>query len=1093
MPRLPFRSILAWSAAAFLAAATASAAPPSPKVPRTETATPAGLSDPAEITGFKYRSIGPAWGGRVSMATGVPGDPLTFYAATASGGVWKSSDGGANWRPVFDDQPISSTGSIAVAASDPNVVYVGSGEANIRGNVGAGNGIYKSTDAGKSWKHVWTQEGQIGAMAVDPRNADVAFAAVLGHAFGPNPERGVYRTRDGGKSWQQVLKKDADTGASDVALDPSNPNIVFAGLWQARRYPWDLTSGGPGSGLYVSRDGGDSWTQLKGKGLPDGIWGKVGVAVAPSNGRRVYAQIEAEKGGLFRSDDGGESWTLATDSRELRQRAWYYSRLAVSPANPNEVWAPNVPLLKSIDAGRTFKHITNEAHGDNHDVWIDPKDARRLIVSNDGGVEISTDGGETWKSPPLPIGQFYHVSVDNRVPYQVAGALQDIGTSQGPSDSLAGGISNGDWHGVGGGEAGWVVSDPSDPNIVYAGEYLGYLSRYDNRTNEARNVSPWPENPSGWGGVQMRYRFQWTAPIAISPHDPKTVYYGGNVLFRSRDGGQHWDIISPDLTRDDKSKEQWAGGPITGDNTGVETYCTIFVVAESPVQKDLIWAGTDDGRVHLTRDGGAHWEEVTAALTGLPAWGTVDMIEPSRYDAGTAYLVVDAHRLDDMHPYLWKTTDFGKSWKRLDGGLPRDVYLHSVREDPQVKGLLYLATERGVAYSKDDGATWKSLKLNLPTVAVHDLQVKGDDLVLATHGRSMWIFDDLGALRQLGSDVTGKDVALLASPEAVRWTGIRRSARTGWTGQNPPRGANLYYWLKDEPKGDVRIDILDSTGTLVFRMSSKPAELTGSTEYTDEERELLDQYTLTTKTRGLQHVSWPLVWSGAEMIRGGVLDSGYPLLGPTVLPGTYTARLTVDGKTASTQIRVVPDPRSTVSPEALAKQFRFAMQVRDAVTRLTRTAEQLRSVRRQIAARNDLLANDPKAEPLIRDSKALLTRIDDLEGRLHNPTAQVTYDVLAMKGGARLYSRMAPFFDWVKEGDGEPTQGMEQVFAGQQQELDKMEAEWRGIASGDLAKLNETARGLGLPEIYLPPLAPAGASVAPAAMLVSPEAAQRDE
>ncbi|HKV07847.1 MAG TPA: glycosyl hydrolase, partial [Thermoanaerobaculia bacterium] len=645
-------------------------------------AAPAALQDPPEIKALKYRLIGPAWGGRVSRVTGVPGNPHVYYAATASGGVWKSEDGGINWKPVFDDQPISSMGSIAVAPSDPNVVYAGSGEANIRGNVAAGNGIYKSTDGGKSWTHVWKQEGQIGTMVVHPTNPDVAFAAVLGHAFGPNPERGVYRTKDGGKTWQQVLKKDADTGASDVALDPGNPNVVFAGLWQARRRPWEMTSGGPGSGLWVSRDGGDTWKQLK-DGLPEGIWGKIGVAVAPSDGRRVYALIEAEKGGLFRSDDGGESWTLATSDRKLRQRAWYYSMITVNPANPDEIWAPNVPLLKSIDGGKTFDifNAPGLTHGDYHDVWIDPKNPKRMIAGDDGGVYVTANGGESWFPPALPIGQFYHVSVDNRVPFHVAGALQDIGTAQGPSNSLSGaGIRNTDWHGVGGGEAGWVVSDPSDPNIVYAGEYLGYLSRYDHRTGENRNVSPWPENPSGHGGEKLRYRFQWTAPIAASPHDPKVVYYGGNVVFRTADGGQTWDVISPDLTRNDKSKQQWSGGPITGDNTGVETYCTVFVIAESPLKKGVIWAGSDDGLVHVTEDGGKNWKNVTAAVPGFPEWGTVSLIEPSRFDAGTAYLVVDAHRLDDMRPYLWRTTDLGRTWKRLDGDLPRDVYLHAVRE-----------------------------------------------------------------------------------------------------------------------------------------------------------------------------------------------------------------------------------------------------------------------------------------------------------------------------------------------------------------------------------------------------------------------------
>jgi photosystem II stability/assembly factor-like uncharacterized protein len=1032
-------------------------------------AAPGGLQDPPELKSLKYRSIGPAWGGRVSRVAGVPGDPSVYYAATASGGVWKSVDGGVSWSPIFDDQPVSSIGSIAVAPSDPNVIYVGSGEANIRGNVAAGNGIYKSVDAGKTWTHVWKQEGQIGQMAVHPTNPDVAFAAVLGKAFGPNPERGVYRTTDGGKTWKQVLKKDADTGASAVALDPSNPNVVFAGLWQARRRPWEMTSGGPGSGLWISRDGGDTWKQLTGNGLPEGIWGKIGVAVAPSDSRRVYALIEAEKGGLFRSDDGGENWSLASGNRELRQRAWYYSTLTVSPANPDEVWCPQVPLLKSIDGGKTFTHV-DAPHGDHHDLWIDPKNAKRLIGANDGGVYISTNGGESLLVPALPIGQFYHVSVDNRVPFHVAGAMQDIGTAQGPSNSLAGGgIHNTDWYRVGGGEAGWVVSDPADPNIVYAGEYLGYLSRYDHRTGESRNVSPWPENPSGHGGEDMRYRFQWTAPIAVSPHDPKVVYYGGNVVFRTADGGQSWTVISPDLTRNDKSKQKWSGGPITGDNTGVETYDTVFVIAESPLQKGLIWAGSDDGLVHVTEDGGRNWRNVTTNVPGLPEWGTVSMIEPSPYDAKTAYLTVDAHRLDDARPYLWKTIDLGRTWKRLDGGLPRDVYLHSVREDPAKRGLLYVATERGVAFSRDDGATWRSLRLNLPTVAVHDLVVKGDSLALGTHGRSIWIFDDLAVVRDpVPSSAASSGLYLYPPPDAVRWARWTRRPGDTWSGQNPPPGARIYYWLDKEPKGDLTLEVLDASGAVVTTLSSKPQEPTGSSEYVKEEKEQLAEFALP-KKEGVQRAVWDLTWKGAEMIPGGKLDAGYPGIGPRALPGQYTLRLTVDGKTATAPLTVKPDPRGQpFSGTDLAEQLRFALQVRDTITRLTRDVVRLQTVRRQLAQRNDLLAKDERAKPLLDASKDLIAKLDDLEARIHNSKAEITYDVLAMRGGSKLYSRLAPLQDWVTEGDGPPTEGAREVLAGQVKELEGYEAELSALIDKDLATLNRTASQLGAPVIWVP-------------------------
>lgn len=1028
-------------------------------------ASAAAPADLPELKGLKYRLIGPAWGGRVSRVAGVAGDPRVYYTATASGGVWKSEDGGIVWKPVFDEQPISSMGSIAVAPSDPNVVYAGSGEANIRGNVGAGNGIYKSIDAGKTWTHVWKQEGQIGEMIVHPRNPDVAFAAVLGHAFGPNPERGVYRTQDGGKTWKQVLKKDAETGASSVTLDPSNPNIVFAGFWQARRRPWELTSGGPGSGLWVSRDGGDTWKQLTGGGLPEGTWGKVGVAVAPSDGRRVYAIIEAEKGGLFRSDDGGETWTLASASRELRQRAWYYTTLTVSPVNPDEVWAPQVPMLKSIDGGKTFSHVKGISHGDHHDLWIDPKDPKRMIVGHDGGVDISTNGGESWFAPALPLGQFYHVSVDTRVPFHVAGALQDIGTAQGPSNSLVGaGIRNSDWYGVGGGEAGWVVSDWSDPNIVYAGEYLGYISRYDHRTKDVRHVGAWPENPSGHGGEDMRYRFQWTAPIATSPHDSKVVYHGGNVLFRTADGGQSWTVISPDLTRNDKSKQKWSGGPITGDNTGVETYCTIFVVAESPLKQGLIWAGSDDGLVHVTEDGGGKWRNVAANVPGLPEWGTVSMIEPSRFDAGTAYLVVDAHRLDDMRPYLWKTTDLGRTWKRLDGDLPKDVYLHAVREDPAKRGMLYVGTERGVIFSRDDGATWNTLKLNLPTVAVHDLQVKDDSLVVGTHGRSFWIFDDLAVVRNPAP--ASAELHLFPVPEAIRWN-YESSVGDTFSGQNPPRGARIYYWLKEEAKEDVKLEVLDASGRTVATLSSKPREVTGSSEYVEEEKEHWARQALP-KGKGVQRTVWDLTWDGAELIPNAKIDWGFPGAGPTVAPGTYTLRLTVDGKTATAPVNVRPDPRLSISDADYAAQLQFALETRDAFSRLTRGVVRLQTVRRQLAQRNELLAKDERAKGLVESSKALLAKLDDLEARMHNPKAEITYDILAMEGGTKLYSRLSPLVGWAGEGAGAPTQGMREVFALQMKELEVYEAELAALLDKDLADLNKTASGLGLPVIYVP-------------------------
>jgi photosystem II stability/assembly factor-like uncharacterized protein len=1025
--------------------------------------TPPTPETPTELKALKYRSIGPAAGGRVSRVAGIPGDPSTYYAATASAGVWKSSDGGATWKPIFDEQPIASIGSIAVSPSNPNIVYVGSGEANIRGNVAAGNGIYKSHDAGKTWTHVWKQEGQIGTMVVHPTNPDIAFAAVLGHAFGPNPERGVYRTLDGGKTWEQVLKKNADAGASDVAMDPSNPSILFAGFWQARRRPWELVSGGAGSGLHVSRDAGHTWKALTGNGLPEGIWGKVGVAVAPSDGRRVYALIEAEKGGLFRSNDGGEHWELANGSRQLRQRAWYYSTLTIDPQDPDRIWFPQVPMLRSIDGGKSVQIVKGFHHGDHHDMWIDPKNPRRMIAGNDGGVDISTNGGETWAAPALPISQFYHVAVDTRTPYHIAGAMQDLGTAQGPSVGRSGHIALSDWYGVGGGEAGHVVSDASDPNIVYAGEYLGIITRYDHRTGESRNISAWPENPSGHGGEDMKYRFQWTAPIAASPHDPKVIYHAAQMIFRTTDGGQSWQTISPDLTRNDKSKQTWSGGPITGDNTGVETYCTVFAVAESSKQKGVIWAGSDDGLVHVTRDAGKSWSNVTAAMQGAPEWGTVSMIEPSPFDAGTAYVVFDAHRLDDMRPYLFKTTDFGASWTRLDQPLPKDVYLHAVREDPAKRGLLYLGTERGVTYSSDEGRTWTPLKLNLPTVAVHDLVVKGSDLVVGTHGRSIWILDDLHVIREWSSTVTQSAVHLFPVTDAIRW----RLGGGSWASKyarfsNPPYGARIYYFLKEKTKGEVKIEILDSGGRTIRTLSSVPREPDYSSEEDDPEE--LKKSALATEA-GVQAATWDLAWEGARKIKGGKIDTGDPASGPRAVPGAYTVRLTVDGQTRTSPLKILADPRGAASQSDLEAQLTFALRVRDDISKLTGLVNQVRSVREQLQARAKALESrksEPAIADLLKSSEAVIARAAALEDRLHNPAADVVYDILAMRGGTRLYSRLSPLQMWAIEAEGAPTSGMKQVLTEQEKELSALEREMEAFLSKEVAAVNATASRLGL-------------------------------
>ncbi len=1042
-------------------------------------ADPDAKGGPKVFQELKYRNIGPAAGGRTCRSCGVPGDPLVWYTATAGGGVWKSIDGGLDWKPIFDDQTLSSVGSIAVATSEPNTVYIGTGEGNIRGNVAAGDGIYKSVDGGKNWKHVWKQEGQIGQLIVHPTNAAIAYAAVLGKVFGPNPERGVYRTTDGGKSWKQVLAVNADTGAADVCFDPSNPNVLFAAMWQTRRKPWVYISGGPGSGLYVSRDAGDTWKRLGGDGipeeklhgLPEGIYGRIGVTVAPSDSRRVYALIEAEKGGLYRSDDGGDSWTLVNAGHYLRQRPWYFTTLTVNPINPDDIWCPTVRLLRSIDGGKTFKAVKGPHHGDHHDVWIDPKNPKRMIDSNDGGVDLSPNGGESWFAPLLPLSQFYHVRCDNRVPYRVMGNMQDVGTASGPSNSLTGeGILLSEWHPVGGGETGVAVPDPVDPNIVYAGEYGGYLSRFNLRTHQARNISVYPTNPSGHAAEELRFRFNWTAPILVSGQEPATVYYGGNVLFRTTDAGLNWAAISPDLTRNDKSKQKWSGGPITGDNVGTEYYGTVFALAESPRIKNVLWAGSDDGLVHVTRDGGKNWTNITKNIPGFPEWGTVSCIEASHFDDGGALVVVDAHRLDDPRPYLWKTTDFGVTWTRLGAKLPQEVHLHAVREDPKHKGLLFLGTERGVSFSTDGGTTWEELKLNLPTVGVTDLIVKDNDLVLSTNGRSLWIFDDVTPLRALTPKIADQHAHLFRVEPAIRWryhSPNYSEGRKNTIGENPPKGVIINYFLKQKPKEPITLEVFDAQGTLVTNFDSREDKDQPAEDDPDAPEDHDKKLVLPTLP-GVNRAAWNLRYRGAKAIKGAKVDSGDPEHGPLVLPGTYTLKLTVDGQVMEAKVKVDPDPRVTVPVAELEAQLKTTLAMRDDITRITEMVERLRSVRSQLSQRNDLLRDNAKAEPLVKQAKALLDKLDALEEKLHNPKAEVAYDILAQKGGARLYSQMIFLYESLLDSDGPVTQGMKEVYTEQTAELKKYAAELRTLLSEDLAKVNAQAKQLDVPGVIVP-------------------------
>lgn len=1028
------------------------------------------VEEPPWYANLKLRLVGPYIGGRISRVAGVPGDPLTWYFAASQGGVWKSTDGGRSFQPIFDDQPASSLGSIAVAPSDPNVVYVGAGEANIRGNVAKGNGIYRSLDAGKTWEHVWKGKGQIGTIVVHPRDPNVAYAAVLGSPFGPGPERGVYRTRDGGRSWERVLFVDPDSGASDVEIDPSNPRKLFAGTWHARRSPWNLTSGGPGSGLWISQDGGDTWKRLEGKGLPEGPWGKVGVRVAPSLPNRVYALIEAKEGGLFRSDDGGDTWKLINSHRSLRQRAWYYTHLTVDPKDPDTVWFPQVPLLKSIDGGKTIFHVPGTSHGDHHDLWIDPTEPRRMIVGHDGGIDLTVDGGKTWWAPKLPLSQFYNLDVDDRLPYHVGGTIQDQGTASGPSNSLKeGGIGLFEWTYAGGGEAGDFAYDEREVGVVYAGEYGGYLSHFDEQTSQARMIASYPTNPSGRAPKELRHRFQWTAPILTSRHDPNVLYHAAERLFRSRDRGATWEAVSPDLTRNDRTKQEWSGGPITGDNTGVEVYGTIFSLAESPLLAGLLWAGTDDGLVHVSDDHARSWRNVTPR--GMPEWGTVEAIEPSPHEPDTAYVVVHRYRLDDDRPYLFRTRDRGRSWESLSAGLPPDIPLWAVREDPERKGLLYLGHEHGLSVSFDDGRTWQRLKLNLPTVAVVDLEVRHGDLILATRGRSIYILDDLSPLRFWQEAFASRQVQLFPVRPAIRWRyGTSWGGLLEGRGENPPYGALLTYWLGRDAQ-EVTLEVFNAAGQRIRKLDSRvrpaPYPPDDPDEPTPEPKADLE------KGKGLHRVTWNLRAEGAKKLERAKIDLGDPHSGPLVPPGRYRLVLTADGERAEAEVEVRQDPRSPVTPSELEANYRFALELRDTISRVVDRIEEIRWLEPQLDQMAQRLEATGGPATVVEELRAVRAELRRLERDLHSPDAQVTYDILAWTGGAKIHSNLTLVYDWgLLASDHGPTQGMREVVAEETAKLEAVERQLEAIRTERLPQLERSLERAGLPRLLLLPPRP---------------------
>jgi photosystem II stability/assembly factor-like uncharacterized protein len=1026
--------------------------------------------------GLKYRLIGPFRGGRSLTAAGIPGDPTTYYFGATGGGVWKSTDGAMTWAPVFDKEGTSAIGSMAVAPSNHNVIYVGTGEACIRGNISHGDGVYKSLDGGKTWKNVGLRDSRsIGKVIVSPLNADIVFVAALGHPYGPNSERGIFRTMDGGKTWDKVLYKDENTGAVDVAFDPHNPNILFAALWQARRTSWSMSDGGPGSGLYRSNDGGATWKRLEEHGLPKGPYGKIGVAVA-ANSDRVYALIEAHNpdGGLYRSDDAGETWQLVNPNHSLWQRPWYYMHVIADPRDENTLYIMNVDAYKSTDGGHLFNKV-KLPHGDNHGLWIDPQNTKRMIASNDGGVSVSLDGGKNWSPQDnQPTAQFYHVITDAETPYRVYGAQQDSGTVAIASRSDDGSISRSDWYDVGGGEAGYIAPYPQDPNIVYAADYQGNITRYDRHTGQVKAITEQPELSDAHGAANLEHRFQWTAPVLISRHDPNTLYHAGEVLFKTTDGGVHWQAISPDLTRNDKSKQKVSGGDITLDDSGTEYYDTIFALAESPSTKGMLWVGTDDGLIQLTKDEGKTWTNITPK--DLPEWSRISQIDPSTFDAGTAYVAVDRHQFDDLHPYIYKTSDYGKTWTKLGQGIPENTFVRVVREDPKKKGLLYAGTETGVYISFNDGANWRPLKLNLPTTPVHDLTIKENDLVVATHGRAFWVLDDVSPLRQYSDEIAQKEAFLYTPGTAYRIQAGASSERhpSKRVGQNPPAGAVIYYYLKDAPKHDAeaKIEILDASGKVIRKYSS--AEYNSLEEPPDPddkkpEKQLKPEV-------GLNRFVWDLRYEEAHHVPGYYLwEYGSGARGPVATPGHYQVRLTVAGLTQTAGFDLKLDPRVKVSQEGLDAQLKLMLETRDELSRVYDAVNQIQDVRSQLAGLKRRLPENASAKTISNAADDLEKKLVGVRDDLINLDIAANEDSLAYP--PQLDAKLAYLAMDVGTADSAPTDAEFKEFEKLKRQSGEFISRWEDIQRRDLAKFQKLTAEGSLSTVVVPPAGRAGEEI----------------
>lgn len=1010
-------------------------------------------TDSILLSGIKFRSIGPYRGGRASGIVGDASNKNVYYFGATGGGVWKTQDGGNNWKNISDKFFGGSIGSIAIAPSDNRIIYVGTGENTLRGNVSEGNGMWKSTDGGKTWKNIGLSDSRhITKILIHPQNPNLVYAACIGHLFGSNEERGVFRSKDGGISWQKILYVSNQAGAVDMAMDAMNADIIYASTWKVIRTPYSMESGGQGSGLWKTTDGGNNWLNIsRNKGLPEkDTLGIIGITVCPSNTDHLYAIVEAKSGGLFSSMDAGKTWTKVNAESKIRQRAWYFSKIEVDPNNENIVWVCNVELHKSTDGGKSFSTI-NTPHGDHHGIWIDPKDGNRLAIADDGGGVISLDAGKSWSTYyNQPTGQFYRVTTDNHFPYRIYGAQQDNTTIRILSRTYDGNINQSHWSSTAGFESGWLAPDPTDDEIVYGGNYCGYISRLDHRTGENRVVSVWPESSIGWGADSLKYRFQWNFPLFFSPHNPKKLYAAGNMLFVTENEGQSWKAISPDLTRNDKTRQAPSGGIITKDNTSVEYYCTIFAAAESPIEKDLIWCASDDGLVHITRDGGATWKNVTP--TGLPDWMLYNSLEINPHKPGSIYLAGTRYKTDDNSQYILYTEDYGSTWKRLSA-VNKNPYefIRVVRADKKVKGLIYAGTERGLHFSTDNGQTWRSLQQNLPEVPITDLTIKNNDLIIATQGRAFWILDDLGMLQEFAENsnqISSAIFHLYQPGQAYRMRGYQHSG--SGSGSNPPSGAVFNFYLKEiNDSISVTAVIRNTKGQQVEKFSTKADKKLKENELTVE--------------KGINTFVWDLRYDRAETIDGMILWNGVPS-GPMVAPGNYSITLKIGADSVVKNFSVTADPNYKISQSDYEAQTEFLLKVRD---KFSETQNGIKKIREITATINNLIEKlGPECPTEIKEGGGEITKkLKSIEEALYQTKAQSGQDVLNYP--VKLNDKLAGIYNAAAAGQVAPSTQVKDAYDFVAGLIDIQLNQLKGIIDTDLKKFNQLAKEKDIPVIII--------------------------